>query len=1099
MRSFLLVSLGVALAACGRAVDPPPLFERLAPSVTGVSFENRVPEDSALNILNFLYYYNGGGVAAGDVDGDGRPDLYFTSNLGRNRLYLNRGGYGFEDVTTRAGVAGPSGWKTGVTMADVDGDGRLDIYVSTVSYRGMRGRNALYVNNGDGTFTDRAHDFGIDFEGYSTQAAFFDYDGDGDLDLFVLSYSTHDDQMSGAPRRDVHASRGGGRLYRNDGARFTDVSAAAGIYGGVEGFGLGLVVSDFDLDGCPDVYVANDFQEQDFLYRNDCDGTFTESIARATAHTSRFAMGVDAADVDDDGRPDLVVADMLPDQEAILKTSASTEDFALAERRVRAGYHPQYARNTLQLNRGNGRFSEIGLLAGVHATDWSWAPLLADLDDDGRKDLFVTSGIYRRPNDLDYIEFVGQPSVQSALADTTSVHREVLRRMPHVAGRNHVFRNTGELRFTDASRAWGLDRPGFSNGAVYVDLDNRGALDLVVNELNAPAAIYRNRGRSQTGNNSLTVTLRGAGGNTAGIGAKLFVRSGGRSQLVEQSPTRGFQSSVDPRLHVGLGRAAAADSVTIVWPDRRYQVLTKVPANRPLVLSQSDASGRWTAPDSAPPLFREVSASRGVDLRHVENAFVDFEREPLMPRLLSTEGPALATADVDGDGLDDLFLGGGVRQEGRLLLQQRDGTFRPSAQPEIAADSIAEDVDATFFDANGDGSPDLYVVSAGNQFLMPAAPMRGRLYLNDGHGRFARDVGAIPELYDNGGCVAAGDFDGDGHVDLFLGSRSLPGRYGVSPKSHLLRNDGRGHFVDVTAERAPQLSDAGMITSAAWLDYDGDGRLDLVIVGEWTPVRVFHQEQGRLVERTERVGLGKTEGWWNTVAVADVDGDHRPDLVLGNLGLNSYVTASRDAPARLYVGDFAHDGTAMSILTVERKDGNHPVAGRDELLRAIPSLRSRFPTYASFGASTIEQIIPEADRRVAHRLVAHTFASAIARNDGRGGFVLQALPLEAQLAPVHGVVADDFDRDGRVDLLLGGNFHGVPPIQGRYDASYGTFLRGTGDGRFAAMDLPRSGVAITGQVRRLRSLRTKDGRLVAVARNDDRLLLLQAGAPATRS
>ena len=1100
VRLVFLVVLLPALHGCRRTAETPTLFEHLAPSATGVTFENRVPADSAANILNFLYYYNGGGVAAGDVDGDGRPDLYFTSNLGSNRLYLNRGGYRFEDVTERAGVSGPSGWKTGVTMADVNGDGRLDIYVSTVSYRGFAGRNALYVNNGDGTFTERARELGIDQEGYGTQAAFFDYDVDGDLDLFVLSFSTHEDQMSGAPRRDVRARRGGGRLYRNDGARFVDVSAAAGIFGGTDGFGLGLVVSDLDLDGCPDVYVANDFQENDFLYRNDCDGTFTESIARATGHTSRFSMGVDAADVNDDGRPDLVVADMLPDDRAILNTSASTEDYALAERRVRAGYHPQFARNTLQLNRGNGRFSEIGLLAGVHATDWSWAPLLADLDDDGHKDLFVTSGIVRRPNDLDYIELVGLPSVQAQLADTTApANVELLKRMPSVAAPNRAFRNGGALRFTDVTGTWGLDERGFSNGAVYVDLDNRGSLDLVVSRINAPAAIYRNRGRAQTTNGSLTVTLRGDSGNTGGIGAKLFVRTGERLQLLEQSPTRGFQSSVDPRLHVGLGAAAFADSVTVVWPDGRFQTLTNVPANRPITLSQRDAGGRWTPPAAVPPLFRDVSAARGVDLRHVENAFVDFEREPLVPRLLSTEGPALATADVNGDGLDDLFLGGGTRQSGRLLLQQRDGTFTPTDQPAIAADSIAEDVDATFLDANGDGFPDLYVVSGGSQFEIPAAPMRGRLYLNDGRGGFRRDVDAIPALYDNGGCVAAGDFDGDGHVDLFLGSRSVPGRYGVSPKSRLLRNDGRGRFVDVTAGRAPGLSEAGMVTSAAWLDYDRDGRLDLVTVGDWTPVRVFHQEQGRLVERTARAGLEGSEGWWNSVTVADVDGDAQLDLVLGNLGLNTYLAASREAPSRLFVGDFAHAGSSTSILTLRENGRDYPVAGRDELFRAIPSLRGRFPTYASFGASTIEQILPASDLRAARTLVARTSASAIARNDGRGRFVLQPFPVEAQLAPVHAAIAEDFDRDGRIDLLLGGNFHGVPPIQGRYDASYGLVLRGVGGGRFAAMDMGASGVQLTGQVRRLRSLRANGGRLVAVARNDDRLLLLQPATAATRS
>jgi hypothetical protein len=556
---------------------------------------------------------------------------------------------------------------------------------------------------------------------------------------------------------------------------------------------------------------------------------------------------------------------------------------------------------------------------------------------------------------------------------------------------------------------------------------------------------------------------------------------------------------VDPRLHVGLGRATTVDTLAVVWPDRRFQVLTNVPANRPLVLSQSDASGRWSPAAPSTPLFREVSAERGVDVRHVENAFVDFEREPLAPRLLSTEGPALAVADVDGDGLDDLYLGGAVRQEGRLLLQQQDGTFRPSVQPAIAADSIAEDVDATFFDANGDGAPDLYVVSGGNQFLVPAAPMRGRLYLNDGHGRFSRDLAAIPELYDNGGCVAAGDFDGDGHIDLFLGSRSVPGRYGVSPRSHLLRNDGHGRFIDVTTERAPGLADAGMLTSAAWVDYDADGALDLVTVGEWTPVRVFHQERGRLVDRTDRGGLAGSEGWWNVITVADVNSDSRPDLVLGNLGLNSYLTASSSDPVRLYVGDFAHDGGVMPILTRHDKGGERPVAGREELLRAIPSLRGRFPTHASFGASTIEQIIPPAELRAARTLVARTFASAVALNDGRGKFVLRSLPVDAQLAPVHAVVADDFDRDGRVDLLLGGNFYGVQPIQGRYDASYGLLLRGIGDGRFAAIDMTQSGVEITGQVRRLRSLRTKGGRLVAVARNDDRLLLLQPVAPTARA
>ncbi|MEO8561343.1 MAG: VCBS repeat-containing protein [bacterium] len=1096
-RLLHLALVGLSVVACHRVDNPATLFERLAPSATGVTFENRLPEDSSVNILNFLSYYNGGGVAAGDVNGDGLPDLYFTSNLGPNRLYLNRGGYRFEDVTDRAGVAGPSGWKTGVTLADVNGDGRLDIYVSTVSYGATTGRNALYVNNGDGTFTERARQYGIDRQGASTQAAFFDYDGDGDLDLFVLSYSTHAALASAAPRRDVRSATGGGRLYRNDGGHFVDVSAHAGIYGGTDGFGLGLVVSDLNQDGCPDVYVANDFQEHDFLYLNNCDGTFTESIARATGHTSRFSMGVDAADVNNDGRPDLIVADMLPERESILKSSASTEGIDLFTLRSRAGYHPQYERNTLQLNRGQGHFSDIGFLAGVHATDWSWAPLFADLDNDGRKDLFVTSGIYRRPNDLDYIAFVNEPAVQATLTDTiTTRNLALLKHMPQVPVPNHAFRNEGGLRFTDSTSTWGLGQPGFSNGAVYVDLNNSGALDLVVNGVNAPAAIYRNHARERNGNGSLTVVLHGSGGNTQGIGAKLFARAGGTTQLLEQQTTRGFQSSVDTRLHVGLGRAPSVESLTVVWPDRRFQVLTNVPANTLLTLSQANANGRYELHPSTPPaLFQDVTQQRHVNVRHVENAYNEFDREPLMPRLLSTEGPALASGDVNGDGLDDLFVGGAMWQPPTLLVQQRDGSFKPSPQPGLAADSTAEDVDAAFFDADGDGSLDLYVVSGGNAFAIPAAPMRGRLYHNDGHGQFTRVMDAIPELYDNGGCVAAGDFDGDGHIDLFLGSRSVPGKYGISPRSHLLRNDGTGHFTDVTRDVAPGLATPGMITAASWVDYDGDGHLDLVVVGEWTPVRVFHQENGQLVERTVQAGLGGTEGWWNTVSTADVNADGRPDLVLGNLGLNAYVTASRTEPAHLYVNDFAHDGTSASILTSFRHGVSYPVAGRDELTKVIPALRARFPTYASFGASTVTDIVSPPDLQGATILQAHTFASAIALNNGRGGFALQPLPIEAQLAPVSAVVTGDFDDDGRIDLLLAGNFFAVPPMQGRYDASYGLLLHGSGDGHFVPVDMSRSGVQLEGQVRRMRVVRTADTPLVAVARNDDRLMLLKPSHP----
>ncbi len=1088
---FAALVLALAATSCESRRAEPTLFEELAPSATGVTFENRLPEDTAFNILNYLYYYNGGGVAAGDVNGDGLPDLYFTSNLGPNRLYLNRGNYRFEDVTDRAGVRGAGGWTTGVTMADVNGDGRLDIYVSGVDYLGMHGRSLLYVNNGDGTFADRTREYGLEHIGYATQALFFDYDGDGDLDVYLLNNSVHAERITGRPPdRNERNPRAGDRLLRNDSGHFTDVSAEAHIYGGLEGFGLGVVASDFNLDGCPDLYVANDFQENDFLYLNNCDGTFREVGAASMGHTSRFSMGVDAADINDDGRPDVIIADMFPDREDILKTSANAESFALADLRRQAGYHDQYSRNTLQLNRGEGKFSEIGFLAGVSATDWSWSALFADLDNDGRKDLFITSGIYRRPNDLDYIDHVGGASVQSSLArGITRDNLALLQRMPSVPLANHVFRNEGNLTFTDRATAWGLGRTGFSNGAAYVDLNNSGALDLVVNNLNAPASIYRNHARERNGNHYLTVRLRGDGKNTGGIGARILVHAGGAAgttQTLEVMPTRGFQSAVDPRPHFGLGASARVDSLTVVWPDRRYQVLTDLAADRIITLDQSAAAGRYRPPSPAgPPLFDDVTARTGLDFRHEEDRFVDFDREPLMPHLLSREGPALAVADVNGDGLEDVFLGGAKGQAGQLYLQQRDGRFRAYPQPAIAADSLAEDVDAAFFDADGDGHPDLVVASGGNELHGEAEGLRSRLYLNDGRGHFRRDRDALPAIFENASCVVPGDFDGDGRVDLFIGSRVVSREYGVVPRSHLLHNDGGGRFSDVTSALAPALSQAGMVSSAAWIASRATGRLDLVVAGEWMPVRVFRQEGGRFVDRTAQSGLAGTNGWWNTVAAADLRGTGRQDLVLGNLGLNSYLRATAKEPVRLYVDDFAHNGSLQQILTSYRHGVSYPVAGRDELVRMIPSLRSRYASYKDFGASRLEDIVAPAE--LAHATVreATTFASAIALDDGAGRFTLRALPVEAQFAPIYATLAGDYSGDGIPDLVVAGNFSGVAPVFGHYDASYGLLLRGDGTGAFTPVDLAASHLRIEGEVRHLRPLRAANGdRMIVVARND---------------
>ena len=1103
----LAIAAGVALAGCGRAREPQ-LFELLPPERTGVTFANRLPDDTAFNILSYMYYYDGGGVAVGDINNDGLPDLYFTANIGPNRLYLNKGDYRFEDITDRAGVADSEGWKTGVTMADVNGDGYVDIYVSAVDHLGMHGRNVLYINNGDGTFTDRTKEYGLDFAGYSTQALFFDYDGDGDLDMYLLTHSPHPERAAGPhPQGGPHAGTGD-RLYRNDGGHFVDVSDRAGIHRGAARYGLGVVASDLNSDGCPDLYVANDFQEDDFLYVNNCDGTFTESIATAVGHTSHASMGVDAADFNNDGRPDLVVLDMLPEQEKILKTSANAESFDVYVQKLEAGYHPQYARNTLQLNRGvvggTLRFSEIGYLAGVYATDWSWAPLFADLDNDGYKDLFITSGIYHRPNDLDYLTYVANPVVQASLVEGTGgLSRTLIRKMPQVPVTNYAYHNNADLTFTNAAEAWGLSQPGFSNGAAYVDLNNSGALDLVVNRLNAPAAIYRNHAREITGNHYLQVVLQGSGANTAGIGAKVVLKQGGRGgtvQTLEQFPTRGFQSSVDPRLHFGLGQSTHIDSLIVVWPDRRHQVLTDVPVDRTVTLSQRDADRSPPLPPLPPlpslPPFSDVTDQLAIDFKHKENAFYDYHREPLIPHLLSTEGPALAIGDVNGDGLDDIYVGGAKWQAGRLFVQQPNGTFRLSPEPAFQADSLSEDVDAVFFDANGDGHPDLYVVSGGNEFWGDDAALQDRLYLNDGHGHFHRDSLALPRFSESGSCVVPGDFNGDGHLDLFVGRRVVARRYGLAPRSYLLENDGTGHFRDVTLEKAPALAEAGMVTTAAWVDYDHDGRLDLIVTGEWMPVRVFHQENGRFVDRTREAGLAGTEGWWNSVTVADLNGDGRPDLVLGNLGLNSYLRASPTEPARLYVADFGHNGTLEQILTFYKHGVSYPVAGRDELIGLIPRLRKKYASHADFGASRIEDIFTASELEHATVREAQVFASSVALNNGNGTFTLQPLPVEAQFAPIRAVLVDDFDGDGRPDLLVGGNLYGVPPVFGRYDASYGLLLAGRGDGRFESVDMEKRNLVIGGQVRHMAWLRRADGsRLIAVARNNDRLQILRPPPP----
>lgn len=1099
--------------ACTDAANTDTLFERLSSRQTGISFTNDLSPSEDLNIVNWPYFYNGAGVAVGDVNGDGRVDLYFTANQGPNRLYLNQGDFQFIEATEAAGVAGSADWSNGVTMADVNGDGRLDIYVSVVhGYAGLEGHNELYINQGaddEGIpqFEEKAADYGLDHRGYGIQALFFDYDGDGDLDVYLLKAAgNRPRQLPPSGLREKRHARIGDRLYRNDtesgsdAPSFTDVTEEAGLYSGPTGAGLGVVASDLDRDGCPDLYVANDFFEHDYLYYNNCDGTFTEAIEEATGHVSYSSMGVDVADYNNDGHPDVAVVDMLPAREDILKTTEPSDDEQAYRARRLYGYHHQLDRNTLQLNQGNRRFSEIGLLANIAATDWSWAALFADLDNDGQKDFFVTNGIYRRPNDLDYFEYALAEGRLDALEEgDNEPYKELSKRMPQDPLANFAFRNNGDLTFSDSTSVWGLERPGFSNGAAYADLDNDGTLDLVVNNVNGPASIYENRADTLRDHHYLKVQLEGEGANSQGIGAKVTVYQKGEVQMQEQMPTRGYQSSVDPRLNFGFRLQDRVDSLVVTWPDGRTEIKTEVALDQRITLRQAEATAAdrsFRAPSSELPVATATADTIGIDFRHEENtAYNDFQREPLMPRKLSTEGPALAVGDVTGNGLDDVYLGGAAEQSGALYMQQSNGRFRRADENRDTwqADREHEDVDAAFFDATGNGALDLYVVSGGNEFPDGDDALRDRLYVNDGNGAFHRAEDALPEdMIASGAVVAPADYDGDGAVDLFVGSRVVPRHYGQTPRSYLLRNDGSGVFQDVTDEVAPDLSEVGMVTDATWSHVRGDDALDLVIVGEWMPITVFEQHNGYLLDRTGAAGLAETSGWWNAIHAADLDGDGTNDLVVGNFGLNARIRATPNGPVRLYLNDFSGNGQPDPILTRYNDGESYLWARRDELIQQIPALEEAFPTYESFGAKRIGDVFSSTKIQEATVRDARTFASVYVENQGDTTFVLESLPNRAQFAPVYSILTHDFNGSGTCDMLLGGNFYGVKPKQGRYDASFGTVLRGNGKGNWTAVPPLQSALYLQGQVRALRLLHGANGaRMILVARNDSRPKIIQ--------
>jgi enediyne biosynthesis protein E4 len=1049
------------------------MFTLLSPSSTHVNFKNQLKESEQSNIIEYLYFNNGGGVAAGDINNDGLVDLYFTSNQNPNKLYLNKGDLKFEDITAAAGVAGTGDWKTGVTMADVNGDGLLDIYVCQVgNYKGYHGRNQLFINQGNLTFKDEAQEYGLDFQGFSTQAVFFDYDNDGDLDMYLLNHSVHTSRSYGdVSLRFDHDALAGDRLYRNDVVNgkhvFHDVTKEAGIYSSQIGYGLGINVSDINNDGFPDIYISNDFHENDYLYINNGNGTFSERLTDFIGHTSRSSMGNDVGDINNDGLLDIMVLDMLPDNEKIRKQSGGEDDNELSEMKLKYGYNHQFVRNTLQLNLGGGMFSEIGQLAGVYSTDWSWSPLFCDVDNDGWKDLFITNGIYRRANDLDYVKFLTGGNRRMPSRDNSKLSdKDLYQRMPLFPNINYIFKNNGDLTFTNMAGKWGFNVRSYSNGSTYADLDNDGDLDLIVNNINAPAFIYRNNATTLSGNHYLSVALKGKGMNTRGIGARVTIYTNGNQQVDEQFPTRGFISATSDVLHFGLGASKMIDSLVVRWPGFFLQTIKNVRVDTTIILDIENAVKTDNRNPQNTENMKLFSPARipGLSFRHKEDDWVDFYRERLIPHSLSAEGPAMAVGDVNGDGLQDIFVGGAKGQAGMIFVQQKDGSFKQLNVPVLSKETYLDDVDAAFFDADGDGDLDLYIVRGGNEMTVGNPLLSDLLLINDGKGNFTK--GQLPFMSHNGSCVRPCDFDGDGDIDLFVGSRSVPGAYGLSPEQYLLENDGHGHFKIVNDDRISAFRNIGMVTDAKWFDWDNDGIQDLVIVGEWMKVNIFRNIKGHFINVTAAAGLDETSGWWNCIQVADIDGDGKPDLIAGNLGLNSMFKASVKEPVEMYLNDFDNNGSLDQVICTYQNGTSYPFASLDELSDQITGLENKFPKYSDFGEKTVKDIFGKTaiDKAILKKAV--LFESCVFLNNGNGTFKTYKLPVEAQFSPVRSILDYDINKDGKPDLVLAGNNYAVRQSYGRYDASYGWCLMADSGG-FKALMPAKSGLKILGDARKI--------------------------------